>query len=69
MEKVKTRFLQTQRFKPLVWLRYIYDIFFIRVHGKETLNSFVNNFDYFKFILSSLLIVIEILPQCEATVN
>ena len=37
MDEVETEFLQTQRFKPLVWLRYTDDIFFIWTHGEENL--------------------------------
>ena len=35
MNGVETRFLQTQRFKPLVWLRFIDDIYFIWTQVKK----------------------------------
>ena len=44
MEEVETGFLQTQRLKPLVWLRFIDDIFFIWTHGKENLKHFMKHF-------------------------
>ena len=34
-------FLQTQSFKPLVWLRFIDDMFFIWTHGEENLENFM----------------------------
>ena len=40
MEEVETGFLQTQRLKPLVWLRFIDDIFFTWTHGEENLKNF-----------------------------
>ena len=48
MDQVETEFLKTQKHKPLVWFRYIDDVFFIWTHGKETLSLFLedlNNFD------------------------
>ena len=35
MDEVETSFLETQEMKPLVWLRYIDDVFFIWTHGQE----------------------------------
>ena len=32
------RNFSTQQFQPLVWFRYIDDIFFIWTHGENTLN-------------------------------
>ena len=34
MDKIETTFLQTQELQPLVWFRYIKDIFFIWTHVK-----------------------------------
>ena len=34
-DEVETSFLETQEMKPLVWLRYIDDVFFIWTHGQE----------------------------------
>ena len=48
MDEEEIEFLQTDRFKPLVWLRYIDYIFFIWTHGKENLNSFMKEFNNFK---------------------
>ena len=33
MDKVKADFLETQKHKPIVWFRYINDIFFVCTHG------------------------------------
>ena len=47
MNRVEQDFLKTQELQPLLWLRYIGDIFFIWTHGKEELNKLmekVNNF-------------------------
>ena len=38
MDEVETEFLQTQRFKPRVWLRFIDDTYFTWTHGEENLN-------------------------------
>ena len=57
MDDVETRFLETQEFKPLVWFRYIDDVFFIWNHGQEKLDSFLeelNGFNpYLKFTYES----------------
>ena len=39
MDRVEQDFLETQELQPLLWLRYIDDIFFIWTHGKEELKS------------------------------
>ena len=47
MNEVETEFLQTQRFKAQVWLKYIDIIFFIWTHYEENLYLFrkdLNNF-------------------------
>ena len=41
MDKVETSFLETQEMKPLVWFRYIDDVFFISTHGQKKLDSFL----------------------------
>ncbi|XP_021341474.1 uncharacterized protein LOC110442280 [Mizuhopecten yessoensis] len=40
MDHLETAFLQSQSLSPLVWSRYIDDIFFIWTHGSESLDSF-----------------------------
>ena len=47
MSKLEDTFLQTQQLKPLIWWRYIDDIFMIWSHGRENLNIFIQNFDQF----------------------
>ena len=47
MDQVETDFLQTQKFQPLVWFRYIDDIFFIWTHGEENLREFLEEFNKF----------------------
>ena len=37
MDQVESKFLHTQKFQPLVWFRYIGDIFFIWTHGENNL--------------------------------
>ena len=48
MEEVETEFLKTQRLKPLIWLRFIDDIFFVWTHGEENLKNFMEDFNNFK---------------------
>ena len=36
-------FLSLRNDKPLVWLRYINDVFFIWTHGKKELHKFIEN--------------------------
>ena len=43
MDKLETDFLNTQEYLPLVWYRYIDDIFFIWTHGEEKLKCFFNS--------------------------
>ena len=49
MDRVKKDFLETQELQPLLWLRFIDDIFFIwtQTHGKEELKKFMEKFDNF----------------------
>ena len=47
MSDLKTRFLQSQHLRSLVWLRYIDDIFFIRTHGEESLKKFLDELNGF----------------------
>ena len=46
-DQVETEFLKTQERTPLVWFRYIDDIFFIWTHGKEHLETFLQELNYF----------------------
>ena len=41
MDDVETEFLKIQERTPVVWFRYIDDIFFIWTHGKEHLETFL----------------------------
>ena len=41
MDKFETDFLKTQKLQPLIWLRYVDDVFFIWTHGKEELENFM----------------------------
>ena len=47
MDKVEIDFLETQAVKPLVWLRYIGDIFFICNKSEEKLEEFLVNLNKF----------------------
>ena len=41
MGEVETEFFKAQERTPLVWFRYIDDIFFTWTHGKEHLETFL----------------------------
>ena len=43
MNKLESDFLKSQEFTPLLWYRYIDDIFFIWTHGEEKLELFLND--------------------------
>ena len=47
MDQVESKFLKTQTYKPLVWFRYIDDIFFIWTHGQDKLQPFFADLDKF----------------------
>ena len=47
MDHVESEFLKTQQHQPLVWFRYIDDIFFIWTQGQEKLEGFLDNFSKF----------------------
>ena len=47
MDKVEIDFLETQVVKPLVWLRYIDDIFFIWNESEEKFDEFLDNLNNF----------------------
>ena len=47
MHRVEQDFLETQELKPLLWLRFIDDIFFIWTHEKEALKKFMEKFNKF----------------------
>ena len=40
MDRIETDFLEKQRLKPWVWLRYIDDTFFVWTHGENKLDEF-----------------------------
>ena len=42
MDRIESDFLQSEIFKPWLWLRYINNIFFIWTEGKVTLTAFLN---------------------------
>ena len=47
MDQHKTKFLETQILKPMVWFRYIDYIFFIWTNGGEKLKKFLEDFNSF----------------------
>ena len=57
MDDLETKFLQSQSLQPLVWFRYIDDIFFIWTHGNDKLEKFLDDLNSFdnnvKFTLES----------------
>ena len=48
MDEFETKFIESQQNKPLVWFRYIDDIFFIWTHGEEKLKSFLEDLNKFE---------------------
>ena len=47
MDKIETAFLEAQELQPLVWFRYISDIFFIWAHGGRELQTFLRSLTEF----------------------
>ena len=47
MDQEESKFQQTQKFQPLVWFRYIDDIFFIWTHRENSLKNFMMEFNNF----------------------
>ena len=47
MDQVESEFLQTIKFQPLVWFRYIDDIFFIWTNGENSLKNLMREFNNF----------------------
>ena len=47
MDEVEQKFLETQRKKPLIWLRYIDNIFFIWTHVEQELERFLKDLNNF----------------------
>ena len=47
MDQFEASFLETQQLQPLVWFRYIDDIFFIRTHDEEKCKIFLNSLHEF----------------------
>ena len=43
MNDVESKYLETQSLQPLIWLRYIDDVFFIWSHGEEMLQLFLTD--------------------------
>ena len=42
MTRLEKRLLEASPYKPLIWMRFIDDVFFIWMHGEEKLESFIN---------------------------
>ena len=47
MDKIEMAFLETQELQPLVWFRYIDNIFFIWTHGEQELQTFLHSLNEF----------------------
>ena len=43
MDDVESKFIETQSLQPLIWFRYIDDLFFIWTHGEEKLQLFLRD--------------------------
>ena len=53
MDQIETKFLRTQSHQPMIWFRYIEDIFFIWIHGEEKLEKFMADFNAFNTNIQS----------------
>ena len=47
MSDLETKLLEGQHLQPLVWLWHIDDIFFIWIHGEESLKKFLDELNAF----------------------
>ena len=47
MNDLETKFLESQRLQPLVWLRYVDSIFFICTNGEEGFKKFLDKLNDF----------------------
>ena len=47
MDQIETKFLRTQNHQPMVWFRYINNIFFIWIHREEKFEEFMADFNAF----------------------
>ena len=47
MDEIVTEFLEIQELGPIIWVRYIDDIFFIWTHGRKSLERFLINLNDF----------------------
>ena len=47
MSELDSKFLEGQHLQPLIWLRYTDDIFFIWIHGEESLMKILEKFNDF----------------------
>ena len=47
MDQIETKFLRTQSHQPMIWFKYIDDIFFVWTHGEEKLEEFMADFNAF----------------------
>ena len=43
MDDIESKFLETQSLQPLIWFRYIDDVFFMWTHGEEKLQLFLTD--------------------------
>ena len=48
IDKIETAFFKTQELQPSAWFRYIDDIIFIWIHGKQELQTFLHSLNEFK---------------------
>ena len=55
MDKLESDFLKSQELTPLLWYRYIDDVFFIWTHGEEKLASFIDDLKIATTLILSLL--------------
>ena len=47
MDELEQAFQQAQDHQPLLWIRYVDDIFFIWTHGEKRLQTFLERFNKF----------------------
>ena len=47
MDKIETAFFEIQQLQPLVWVRYIDNVYFIWTHGDQKLQTFLRSLNEF----------------------
>ena len=62
MDQVESEFLKTQTHQPLVWFRYVDDIFFIWTNGQDKLEQFLVDLNKFHPFIKLNLVRAKLYP-------